>query len=236
MQLAFYYIVNLLHDIQKISPIFIHRMDREDKRRYLVVGSVFMEVITPLLRQRVENNYSPKFNSLQDYLNDKQTLHTMFHLRHKNVFCCTDNRSCQNRRSLPLTYAQWDLMYTENPHPGNHLCHCVFVANPVTLDDLDVTLATLILLNCGKFTPQILAVIKQLRTFKNNYLSHNTKGRIRESEFDTLWTDLETYVLKLDPSKQDDLIRIKNRPLDEDLCNKYITCLLHVHEKLEEVF
>ncbi|XP_052089743.1 uncharacterized protein LOC127726385 isoform X2 [Mytilus californianus] len=44
-----------------------------------------------------------------------------------------------------------------------------------------------------------------------------------------------TYVLQLDPSKQDDFIRIQNRPLDDSLCNKYFVCLLDIHKKLEEI-
>jgi hypothetical protein len=33
--------------------------------------------------------------------------------------------------------------------------------------------------------------------------------------------DMVTYILQVDPSKQDDLTRIENRPMDEPLCTKY---------------
>ena len=93
----------------------------------------------------------------------------------------------------------------------------------------------LILLNCCNLPQADDEAVERLRQFKNDYLSHNTTGGVTQAEYNTLWADLKMYVLQLDPGKSDDLVRIENRPLDEPLCNKYFTCLLDVHKKLEEV-
>ncbi|XP_063415522.1 uncharacterized protein LOC134697278 isoform X2 [Mytilus trossulus] len=211
------------------------RPDPDDRRRYFIVGSVILEIVTPVFRQRLEKDYKSKgLGCLQDFINSKPVIHILFHLRHTNTKCCVDTTNCRYRKKLPLYYSQWDLLYTEMPGPHKHHCHCLYTTNNVKLDDLDITLASLILLNCCNLTPNEVILIRELREFKNNYLSHNTKGAITEKEFQTLWKDLMTGVLQLDPSKQDDFIRIQNRPLDDSLCNKYFVCLLDIHKKLEE--
>ncbi|XP_071127760.1 uncharacterized protein [Mytilus edulis] len=212
------------------------RLDTDDRSRYFIVGSVILEIVTPVFRQRLVKDYKSKgLGCLQDFINSKPVIHILFHLRHTNIKCCVDTINCRNRRKLPLNYSQWDLLYTENPGPPKHHCHCLYTTNNVKLDDLDITLASLILLNCCSLTSVEETLIKELREFKNNYLSHNTKGAISEKEYQTLWDDLMTRVLQLDPSKQDDFIRIQNRPLDDSLCNKYFVCLLDIHKKLEEI-
>ncbi|XP_052089744.1 uncharacterized protein LOC127726386 [Mytilus californianus] len=202
-------------------------MDREDRRRNFIVGSTILEVVTPVFRQRLEKDYKSKgLGCLQDFINSKPVLHILFHLRHKNTQCCVDSTNCVNHGPLPLNYSQWDLLYIEKPTSGFHHCHCKYSAKVVTLDDLDISLASLILLNCCNLAPNERSLISDLRQFKNNYLSHNTKGAITQAEYTTLWGD---------PSKQDDFIRIQNRPLDDSLCNKYVVCLLDIHQKLEEI-
>ncbi|CAG2234891.1 unnamed protein product [Mytilus edulis] len=205
---------------------------------FYIVGSVILEVVTPLFWKRIENDYaSCSLASLQDFLNKQSTIHVLFHLRHRNTWCCKDKTKCSNNRSLPLQYCQWDLLYTEtNPGVNPHDCHCKFSANPVQLDDLDITLASLILLNCCTLTPDEKAAIKKLRQYKNDYLSHNIKGAITKREYRTLWADLTSFILQLDPSKQDDLTRIEARPLDEALCSRYCTSLLDLHERLDEIY
>ncbi|VDI30337.1 Hypothetical predicted protein [Mytilus galloprovincialis] len=213
-------------------------MNGKDRRRYFIVGSVILEVVTPLFWKRIEKDYtSYGLASIQDFLNKQSTMHVLFHLRHRNTWCCKDKKKCSNNRSLPLQYCQWDLLYTEtNPGVNPHGCHCMFSANPVQLGDLDITLASLILLNCCTLTPDEKAAIKKLRQYKNDYLSHNIKGTITKREYKTLWADLTNFILQLDPSKQDDLTRIEARPLDEALCSRYCTSLLDLHERLDEIY
>ncbi|CAG2231822.1 unnamed protein product [Mytilus edulis] len=211
-------------------------MDVEDRRRYFIVGSVILEIVQPLFRTKLENDYSSKgLGSLQAFLNTLPVLHILFHLRHRNAYCCKDNINCRNNSKLPLIYCQWDLLYTENPGQPGHNCHCKFIANPVQLNDLDITLASLILLNCCHLGTSEENAIRKLRRYKNDYLSHNTEGKINETEYKSLWTDLTNFVLHLDPNKQDDLIRIEKRPLDEGLCNRYSIDLLNIHKKLNEM-
>ncbi|VDI08113.1 Hypothetical predicted protein [Mytilus galloprovincialis] len=210
-------------------------MDIEDRRRYFVVGSVILEIVQPLFRARLEKDYSNKgLRSFQAFLCTLPVLHILFHLRHRNAYCCKDNMNCRNNSKLPLIYCQWDMLYTENPGQPGHNCHCKFIANPVQLNDLDITLASLILLNCCHLGTSEENAIRKLRRYKNDYLSHNTEGKINETEYKSLWTDLTNFVLHLDPNKQDDLIRIEKRPLDEGLCNRYSLDLLNIHKKLNE--
>ncbi|VDI39496.1 Hypothetical predicted protein, partial [Mytilus galloprovincialis] len=209
-------------------------MDREDKRRYLVVGSVILEIVSPQLRKRLEDFYTSKgFGCLQDFINSLPVKHILFHLRHKNSKCCVDTANCVNQQSLPLNYSQWNRMYTAGSK--KHNCHCKYTAKPISLNDLDLTLLSLILLKCCSLSLDEETLISDLREFKNNYLSHNTDGAITETEYNTLWTDLTTHVLQLDPSKHNNLVIIQNRPLDESLCQYYVTCLLDVHVILEKI-
>ncbi|XP_071123907.1 uncharacterized protein [Mytilus edulis] len=212
-------------------------MDIEDRRRYFIVGSVFLEVVQPLFRTRLENDYTSKgLGSFQDFLNTQQVIHILFHLRHRNAKCCKDISNCVNNSKLPLMYIQWNQLYTENPGQRGHNCHCKFKANPVQLKELDITMAGLILLNCCYLGSTEKNAVLILRRYKNEYLSHNTQGAIIETEYKSLWTDLISFVQQLDPNKQDDLMRIENRLLDEGLCRKYsIIDLLNIHKKLNEM-
>ncbi|CAG2221389.1 unnamed protein product [Mytilus edulis] len=119
--------------------------------------------------------------------------------------CCKDNGNCRSNPTLPINYCQWDLLYTENPGPGQHYCYCKYTAKSVQLEDLDITLAGLILLNCCTLGPAEQQAIKMLRQYKNDYLSHNTKCGITKPEYDALWPHLTNFVLQLDPSRQDDI-------------------------------
>ncbi|VDI59111.1 Hypothetical predicted protein, partial [Mytilus galloprovincialis] len=212
-------------------------MDREDRRRYFIVGSVILEVVTPLFWKRIENEYTNcGLASLQDFLNKQSTIHILFHLRHRNTWCCKDKTNCSNNGALPLNYCQWDLSYTEtHPSVNPHGCHFKFSANPVQLDNLDITLASLILLNCCNLTPDEKAAIQKLRQYKNDYLSHNIKGTITKREYKSLWADLTNFILQLDSSKQDDMTRIEARPLDEALCSRYCLNLIDVHKRLDQI-
>ncbi|XP_071146502.1 uncharacterized protein [Mytilus edulis] len=211
-------------------------MDADDRRRYFIVGSVILEIVQPLLRTRLENDYSSKgIGSLQAFLSTLPVMHVLFHLRHRNAYCCKDKINCRNNSKLPLIYCQWDLLYTENTGQSGHNCHCKFIANPVKLKQLDITLASLILLNCCNLQQSEENAVRELRRYKNNYLSHNTEGQITDTEYKSLWTDLTKFVLQLDPHRQEDLIRIENRPFDEGLCSIYSLYLLNIHKKLDEI-
>ncbi|XP_071124919.1 uncharacterized protein [Mytilus edulis] len=186
------------------------------------------------MRKRLEDSYkSTGFGCLQDFINSLLVKHILFHLRHKNSKCCVDKANCVNQQSLPLNYSQWNRMYTAGS--AKHNCHCKYTAKPISLNDLDLTLLSLILLNCCSLSSDEETLISDIREFKNNYLSHNTDGAISETEYTTLWTDLTSYVQQLDPNKQHDLVITQNRPLDESLCQYYVTCLLDVHVILEKI-
>ena len=215
---------------------FLGRMDEEDRRRYFVVASVILEIVTPLFRKQLEDSYKrSQYTCLQDFLNHQQVRHTLFHFCHRKTNCCKDQRNCNYLKRLPLYQKQWDLLYTkvgQNPH---HLCHCNFTANPVQTADLDMTLASLILMNCCNLAQPIEKAIRSLRKYKNDYLSHNTDIGITETEYNILWQSMTTFILQLDVSKKDDLIRIENRPLDVALYTKYCAIILDNRISAEEV-
>lgn len=209
-------------------------MDREDRRRYFIVGSIVLEVVTPLFRNRLEHYYKKQgFSSLQGFIGSQPVGHVIFHLRHRNIWCCVDQEHCVNNSELPVTYDHWDLLYTGTPESRDHLCHCSFTANSVQLTDLDLTLAGLILLNCCPLTPEEENAINSLLQFKHDYLSYNTKGRICIEEYETLWAELETGVLDLDSSKKEDLDKIVQRQFDEHRYIRYMLHLLGIHSQLD---
>ncbi|XP_063414838.1 uncharacterized protein LOC134696812 [Mytilus trossulus] len=211
-------------------------MDREDRIRYFVVASVIIEVVTPILQKRIKDDQTfHSFSTLQDYLNNPQIKHILFHLRHNNVWCCNDTNNCVHSGSLPLNYRQWNTLYSKTTGLCRHNCHCKYTANAVQLNDPDISLSCIILLNCCNLTANEYNTIQNLRQMKNNFLSHNTEGSITADEYKSVWPDLTAYVLQLDKTKEDILIRIENRPLDEALCHKYNAILLDIHQKLDEI-
>jgi hypothetical protein len=214
---------------------FLGRMDEEDRKRYFVVASVILEIVTPLFRKQLEDRYrTSHFTCLQDFLNHQQVIHTLFHFRHRNMTCCKDQRNCKYH-NIPLYQTQWNLLYTKVGQNPQHFCHCIFTANPVPTADLDMTLASFILLNCCNLAQPIENAIRSLRQYRNDYFSHNTDIGITEREYNILWQGMTTYILQMDVSKKDDLIRIENRPLDVALCTKYCTIILDIRNSAEEV-
>jgi hypothetical protein len=146
---------------------FLGRMDEEDRRRYFVVASVILEIVTPLFRKQLEDSYIRRqFTCLQDFLNHQQVIHTLFHFRHRNMTCCKDQRNCKYHNRLPLYQTQWNLLYTEVKQNSQHFCHCNCTANPVQTADLDMTLASLILVNCCNLAQPIVDAIRSLRQYK----------------------------------------------------------------------
>ncbi|VDI00189.1 Hypothetical predicted protein [Mytilus galloprovincialis] len=211
-------------------------MDKEDKRRYFVVGSVYLEVVTPLFQQKLEEKYQGlNFRCLKDFLDRKAVIHILFHLRHRNAWCCTDKLNCTNHGALPLNHHQWKQLYAENPGPGIHNCFCKYTAKSIKPADLDLSLCGLILYNCCNLGQLDEEAVHILRRNKNDYLSHNTTCGITKDEYGPLMDELKTNILQLDQTKEDELIRIQKRPLDDALCNKYMTTLLNIHEILEKI-
>ncbi|VDI03465.1 Hypothetical predicted protein [Mytilus galloprovincialis] len=212
-------------------------MDREDKRRYFYIGSVYLEVVTPLFQQKLEEHYkSLNFRSLKDFLDKEAVIHILFHLRHRNAWCCADKANCTNQGALPLNHHQWKQLFAENPGPGIHNCFCKYTAKSINLVDLDVSLCGLILYNCCNLGQLDQDAVHILRRNKNDYLSHNTTCGITRDEYGPLIDELKTSILQLDQAKEDELIRILKRPLDDSLCNKYVTYLLDNHEMLERIY
>lgn len=176
-----------------------------------------------------------KLRCLQDFLDVKPVIHTLYHIRHPNSICCTAKTNCMTNIPFTITCHQWEQLYTEITGQIEHNCFCSYTAKSVRLEELDVNLCGVILLNCCNLEDLDQKAVHALREFKNEYLSHNRTCGINADEYDTLWNNIIQSVLQLDPSKERDMIRIHQRPLDDSLCNKYMTILLDIHEKIEKV-
>lgn len=215
-------------------------MDREDKRRFLIIGSVTMEIVAPLFQKRVQRDFNRLgMRDLQSYLDSKSVKHELFHLCFRPTSCCTDKSNCIINHCYPLKTITWNSLYEKgkrSTHGYNRYpCHCNFTANPVELKDLNIALSSLILLNCCDISAEDEDAIRKLREMKNENLTHNINGGITQNEYSKLWPAITKWLLQLDPSLKDDLIRLENRPLDEGLYTKYSTELLDIHSKLEQV-
>lgn len=187
------------------------RMEKEDRRRYFAVESVFLDIVTPVFQHRIQKDYTAqRFESLQGFMNSLKVVHQLFHLRHRTSDCCMDVGNCPNQNLQPLNQLQWKKLYSEKPAQGSHKCPCAFAANAVQLEDLDISLSSLILLNCCNLSQPEDEAVERLRQYKNKYFSHTTTACITQTEYNTLWLDFVTYILRLDPGKQDDLVSTKN--------------------------
>jgi hypothetical protein len=71
--------------------------------------------------------------------------------KNRNTNCCKDQITCNHHNRPPLYQIQWNLLYTKVGQNPQHFCHCNCTANPVQTADLDMTLASLILMNCCNY-------------------------------------------------------------------------------------
>lgn len=149
----------------KHSKIFYYRMDKDGHRRYFIVGSVILEVVTPLLRNRFEEKYlNSGFPTLKD----------------------------------------------------------------IKIDDLDVTMALIILLNCCNLG-QDVPFVENLRQCIENFLTHHITKAINQTEYSSYWSTLVANDLQLDDTKKDEIKRIEQRQVDEEQMNLLNTNLDEVY-------
>lgn len=125
----------------------------------------------------------------------------------------------------------WDILYTKNQRDNVHHCHCKYKANNVLIEELNLTLASLVLLNCCQLTEKETKLITNLQVFKDNYLSHNVDGLIAQTEFNSFWEDLTAYIVELNPNKMLDMVRLRDRTLDEPKHKEYVNILLDNENK-----
>lgn len=210
-------------------------MDLGERKNFFVCESALIEVVTPLFTHRIQTDFEQRGHGcFEDFLNDLDVKHTLYHLHKSTRTCCTDKRNCAYRFKSPLNNNQWITLYLPTPGP-RHYCHCCFKAkNGVQLTDIDISLAGIILKNCCNLQQHEEEAIGNLRDCRN-LLCHNTSGCINEVYFKLLWGVLTQYVLQLDSSKQNNLDVIEKRPLDEALCKKYHSTLIDIHSRLDDI-
>lgn len=213
-------------------------MEREHRKNYFIIGSVILEIVSPMYLRQLESYYLSKgFSCLTDFLQSKAVLHLLFHLRYKNTKCCSDLNNCVTNRTLPLNVYQWKLMYSDKSlQKTSNNCFCKYIANRIQLDDLHNTLSSFLLLHCCNLPSNVSDVIIRLREIKNEHLTHNCSGTINQSEYKKLLPEITKLILKIDPSLQDNLVRLERRPLDDTLCHKYSTDVSSIQTNLHEVY
>lgn len=189
----------------------LHERD-SDQDRYFRFKLLYRQIVPPLLNKYLQQSYKNKnFVSLKEFIQSQSVRHFLFHLRYNTVKCCRDNENCIENRTHTLNLSQWQRLYEprkDKTHQDSKMCHCNYKAKDIQLEDIDISLAGLILLNCCKLDLKEEAAILSLTQLKkeHDYYSYE----ISDTDFIKLWTVLKQNVLQLDKSKNNDLKEIQN--------------------------
>ncbi|CAG2253702.1 unnamed protein product [Mytilus edulis] len=133
----------------------------------------------------------------------------------------------QTQRAKGFSTNQWDILYDADPSlcckQNEKICICCVTAKNVSESDLDISLLSLILNNCCNLTPNEKIAVQSLRDMKNNYISHPTNMSLSNSDFQSLWCQVEHNIKHLDSTKtylyQQQILL--HRPMDVSLVQKY---------------
>lgn len=201
------------------------------------------EVVADVLRSRLKQSYRySNLLTLTSFLNDKNVLHTFFHLFHPAQLCC--NESCKTHLSKGFSKEQWNILYDTDPtlcckqnqKDPTRICICCVTSKNVDESNLDLSLLSLILNNCCNLNPAEKAAVHTFREMKNRYISHNPKFSLSKSKLESLWHGVEYNIKQLVSTnsflyKQQNLL---HRPMDESLMQKYFVYSLE-STKLEHL-
>lgn len=211
-------------------------MGEEDdcRRRFFIILSVLFKVAAPLFRQPIEKHFNLKgFKTFKDFLNDQCVKHSLFHMRYSKK-CCQDTKKCSIIPQRHLDKFQFDQLYTISSGSGCvSMCHCCISANNISLEDLDISLASPLLTEfCSVYVAANQYAYDTLRKCRNN-LSHSANGKLDEIRYNEALIVLESNIMQIDCSKKDEFYRIQKRPLDEALYQKYHVYIIEQQQKVE---
>ncbi|CAG2224607.1 unnamed protein product [Mytilus edulis] len=201
-------------------------MEKEKENYYRFICVIY-EVGGDVQRCRLKRSYiSSNFQILSHFLNDRDVLHTLFHLFFPTHLCCWKG-CCKTQRAKGFSTNQWDILYDADPSlcckQNEKICICCVTAKNVSESDLDISLLSLILNNCCNLTPNEKIAVQSLRDMKNNYISHPTNMSLSNSDFQSLWCQVEHNIKHLDSTKtylyQQQILL--HRPMDVSLVQKY---------------
>lgn len=187
------------------------------------------ELVADVLRYRLKQSYIN--SNFQTFLKDNDVLHTIFHLFFPIYSCCW--KGCRTHASRVLSKKQWDILYDSDPvrcckpkqRDPNETCMCCVTPKSVDESDLDISLLSLILINCCNLMPNEKEAIQKIREMKNNYISHNPHCSLSNVDFESLLNILRHSIKHLDStniylSRYENIL---NRTLDETLMKQYFT-------------
>lgn len=205
----------------------------EERVNFFRFLCLLTEVVAEVLRCRLKQSFLPsKVQTLQSFLKNDDVLHTLFHLFFQSQ-CCSNCVWPHSEKGLYKR--QWNVIYDAdrklcckpNLKDSNKICLCCVTPKDVDTKDLDLSLLSLILINCCKLGPNEVEAVKQLRQMKNDYASHNTNNCLTNTDFNRLWSQAKRYIIILNNtnlylSMQENIL---HRPMDEALMQNYfVTC------------
>lgn len=184
----------------------------EGKQRLLQLIAFTNGPAIDVVQQYFEFKIIRQGTDFEDYLNDPQNKHKLFHERYPKIPCCECLRTTSIAAPLKrgcLGYQQFSKLYDENGtvtagHEQTNRskisqrCICkVSAQKSIKVIDIDLTLLNAIIQHCcnlhiTKKIGQWMKVIKEVR----NTVSHWPAGQLEKNMFDQTWKKLEKATLQ----------------------------------------
>lgn len=183
----------------------------EGKQRLLQILAFTTGPAIDVVRHYFEFKIIRQGTDFEDYLNDLQNKHKIFHERYPKIRCCECLRTsiaAPLKRGC-LGYQQFSKLYDENGtvtagHEKkigsriSQLCICAVSAQKsIKVTDIDLTLLHAIIQHCCHYTitqkiDKWMKVIKEVR----DTISHRSEGQLEKNKFDQTWKKLEKATLQ----------------------------------------
>lgn len=207
----------------------------KEKENFFRFICLMTEIVVEVLRCRLKQSYrNSKLPTLPSFLQEINVLHTIFHLFFPTYLCCW--RGCRSELAKGFSKEQWAILYDadssrcckQNRKDMDKLCICCVTPKQVDESKLDLSLLSLILINCCNLMPHEKEAVRKIREMKNLYISHSSKFSLSNSDFKSLWHEAEYLIKQLNSThvylnKQ---LNLLHRPMDEALMQKYfVHCL-----------
>ncbi|CAG2219507.1 unnamed protein product [Mytilus edulis] len=184
----------------------------EGKQRLLQLLAFTNGPAIDVVQQYFEFKIIPQGTDFEDYLNDPQNKHKLFHERYPKIPCCecirTTSIAAPSKRGC-LGYQQFSKLYDENGNVTagheqinrskiSQHCICkVSAQKSIKVIDIDLTLLNAIIQHCCNLhvttkIAQWMKVIKEVR----DTISHLSEGKLEKIMFEQTWKKLEKATLQ----------------------------------------
>ncbi|VDI00446.1 Hypothetical predicted protein [Mytilus galloprovincialis] len=183
----------------------------EGKQRLLQLLAFTTGPAIDVVQQYFEFKIIRQGTDFEDYLNDPQNKHKLFHERYPKIPCCgciPISIAAPSKRGC-LGYQQFSKLYDENgtvtvgheQTNGSQISqHCickVSAQNSIKVIDIDLTLLNAIIQHCCPLhiTTKISRWMKAIKEVRDT-ISHWPKGQLEKNMFDQTWKKLKTATLQ----------------------------------------